>query len=100
MSRSTGSWKPSSARTLCSSIAALALTACGSTTPASPGTPSPLVVASCPPRQPLLDDTFGSWMLKAQETGAMYDKCSAAALAGQPAVKPDYRLGGKLKAAP
>ena len=55
------------------------------------------MVASCPPRTPLLDDSFGSWVLKAQENGAMYDKCREAALAGQPIEAPSYSLGGKLK---
>lgn len=40
----------------------------------------PLVVASCPPRTPLLDDTFGAWVLKAQELAAMYDECREAAI--------------------
>lgn len=59
--------------------------------------PSPLIVASCPARSPLLDDSFGSWVLKAQEVAGMYDKCREAALAGQPAAAVDYSLGGKLK---
>ena len=54
--------------------------------------PSPLVVASCPPRTPLLDDSFGSWVLKAQEVGGQYDVCREAALAGQPVPKPEYTL--------
>jgi hypothetical protein len=57
-------------------------------------------VASCPPRSPLRDDAFGSWVLIAQATGTQYDKCREAALAGQPVEKPDYSFGGKLKVAP
>lgn len=60
------------------------LTACVSATRIPSTTPSPLVVASCPARSPLLDDSFGSWVLKAQEVGAQYDKCRAAALADAP----------------
>lgn len=45
--------------------------------------PAPLVVASCPPRTPISDGSLGAWILKAQEIGAQYDVCRAAALAGQ-----------------
>lgn len=38
------------------------------------------MVASCPPRTTLSDDSFGAWVLKAQELAAMYDKCRTAAL--------------------
>jgi hypothetical protein len=40
----------------------------------------PLVVASCPPRPPLDDDSFGAWVLMAQRLASMYDECRAAAL--------------------
>lgn len=43
----------------------------------------PLVVASCPPRTPLADDSFGAWVLKAQELAQAYDKCRAAVLGQQ-----------------
>lgn len=62
-------------------IAALALTLCGcSTAPSQPKPDRPLMVASCPPRTTLSDDSFGAWVLKAQELAAMYDKCRTAAL--------------------
>lgn len=95
MSPSIASWKPKFVRSLCSVTAGLALMGCASSIPASLGTPSPLVVASCPPRTPLLDDSFGSWVLKAQEIGGQYDKCREAALAGQPIAPVDYSLSRK-----
>jgi hypothetical protein len=30
-----------------------------------------------------VDDSFGAWVLKAQELAALYDRCRAAALAGE-----------------
>lgn len=61
-------------------IAALALMLCGCSTVPSPKPNKALTVASCPPRTPLADDSFGAWVLKAQELGAMYDKCRTAVL--------------------
>lgn len=40
----------------------------------------PLLLASCPPLQPLSDDTFGAIVLKLEEVGTTYRKCRAAAL--------------------
>jgi hypothetical protein len=64
-------------------IAAAALTVSGcSTVPSQAPEPSAaLRQAACPPRTPLLDDSFGAWVLKANELAAMYDECRAAALA-------------------
>lgn len=39
-----------------------------------------LLITSCPERTPLTGDSFGDWVLKAQEVGGQYDICRAAAL--------------------
>ena len=63
--------------------AAMSLSAC-STAPSRPAPQNlPLVVVSCPPRTPLADDSFGAWVLKAQELAQAYDRCRAAALASK-----------------
>jgi hypothetical protein len=58
----------------------------------------PLVVASCPPRTPLADDSFGAWVLKAQELAQAYDKCRAAVLGQQ--VTSKSKPAGRRKSAP
>jgi hypothetical protein len=52
----------------------------GSMPRSSSPVPSPLLVASCPPLQPLADDSFGATTLKLEEVAAQYWKCRAAAL--------------------
>jgi uncharacterized lipoprotein YajG len=73
-------------KTLCIAIAALLLAGCAASTRPSPESgPSPLVVSSCPPLQPLSDDSFGAVVSKLVEVSNTYRECRAAALAG---VKP------------
>lgn len=67
-------------------LAALTLALCAgcSTAPSrAPPANQALVVVSCPPRTPLADDSFGAWVLKAQELAQAYDRCRAAALASK-----------------
>ena len=49
--------------------------------PPSPEPMKPLLQASCPPLQPLTDDSFGAVVLKLEEVATTYRKCRAAALA-------------------
>jgi hypothetical protein len=59
----------------------MAIAAAGCSTPGPPQQQaSPLVTASCPERQPLLDDSFGAWVLWAQQMATTYDRCRAAQL--------------------
>lgn len=79
-----------SARTLCTLTAVTALTACAPSMPRSvpSSSQSPLVVASCPPLQPLTDDTFGATTAKLVDVAVQYRKCRAAALMGEAAGLP------------
>ena len=45
--------------------------------------PSPLVVASCPERATLEDDTLGAWVSLAFSLAQQYDKCREAALGSE-----------------
>jgi len=60
---------------------ALLLAGCASSMPPSPEPMKPLLQASCPPLQPLTDDSFGAVVLKLEEVATTYRKCRAAALA-------------------
>ena len=40
----------------------------------------PLVTTSCPEQTPLIDPTFGGYVLKVQEIGGQYRECRAACL--------------------
>ena len=64
-------------------IAAIALTGCAGSMPPSPGGPTALAVASCPPLTPLAEDSFGATTVKLIEVAGIYHRCRAAALAGQ-----------------
>jgi hypothetical protein len=57
------------------------LVGCEALTQRAPAEPSPLVIAACPPLQPLGDDSFGATTLKLIEVAIQYRKCRAAALA-------------------
>jgi len=48
--------------------------------PSQASSPSPLVVASCPPLTPLADPSFGATTLKLIEVAGQYRECRAAAL--------------------
>ena len=50
-----------------------------STTSMQPLPANPLLVASCPPLQPLTDDSFGATTAKLVEVAGQYNKCRAAA---------------------
>ena len=65
-------------------IAATVLSSCSGSMPRSQTAqaPSPLVVASCPPLQPLADDSFGATTRKLLEVVERYYQCRAAALQG------------------
>ena len=83
LSASSSSARSSTVRFTAIAAAALMLSACST----APSRPAPqnraLVVVSCPPRTPLADDSFGAWVLKAQELAQAYDRCRAAALASK-----------------
>lgn len=66
---------------LCTLIAAILLAGCAFLTKPSTAGPSPLVVASCPPKLPLLADgadTFGDTTAKLVEVAGIYYECTAA----------------------
>jgi hypothetical protein len=66
------------AKTCAMLTAATLLTGCATSIQPSPA--MPLILANCPPLQPLADDTFGATTLKLIEVATQYQKCRAAAL--------------------
>jgi hypothetical protein len=52
-------------------------------------------VSACPRLTELSDPSFGATVLKLIEVAGQYAECREAALAGQPAEKPDYSLRRK-----